>query len=812
MNKLLSALLALGMCSIGLPLFAQTHYSDLPEAEKMAGFGGAIEIANDQILIGEAPLQDPDANAFKNGTIYVFDKNAENEWTEIGQINAQDGHEGNNFGRAMSLSDNWLLVGATGQNDGQGAGYLFERDAAGAWNQVAKLQSSEIQTAEYLGRSTAISAGQALVASVGFNEARGGVFVFAPDADGNWTESGKLMASDAASGDYFGWGLSAYENRVLITAPSLNGGNGGRAFIFEYDEAAGTWNEVAKLEATGVEDSHQFGYSALLVGDYAMIGAPGGNDNIGLVYVFMRNEEGVWEEYSKLNPFDPSSRSSFGFSMDMNQDQIWVGSPLSDGFMGSVYQFNLNEDGNDIASVEKIKAPGNARGTFFGGNLAVTDNLAAIAVLGADGGLGTTKIFTREDMDSDWVEENTVFTMDDGMEAITGSQINCEGGEAGDFGCEGVDLISFVPVQQLTSERGIQVNDVWGWTDEQSGKEYVIVGRTNGTSFVDISDPFNPIYIGDLPKTETSPTSTWRDMKVYKDHAFIVADGAAEHGMQVFDLGRLRDVSLADMPVVFDNDAHYTEIASAHNIVINEETGFAYTVGNSSGGETCGGGLHIVNIQDPKNPTFAGCFADPTTGRASTGYTHDAQCVVYDGPDTEHQGKEICFSANETALSIGDVSDKSNTIALSRATYPNVGYSHQGWLTEDHKYFYMNDELDETGGKVENTRTLIWDVQDLDDPQLIKEFFLDSQASDHNLYIRGNLMYQSNYKSGLRILDITDIENPVEVGHFDTTPMGENTAGFSGSWSNYPYFPSGVIAVTSMGEGLFLVKKRDIDI
>ena len=97
-------------------------------------------------------------------------------------------------------------------------------------------------------------------------------------------------------------------------------------------------------------------------------------------------------------------------------------------------------------------------------------------------------------------------------------------------------------------------------------------------------------------------------------------------------------------------------------------------------------------------------------------------CYLPGAGYVEHQGKEICFSSNETALSIGDVSDKENTIALSRADYPNVGYSHQGWLTEDHKYFYMNDELDELQGKVEQTRTLIWDVQDLDDPQLIKEF------------------------------------------------------------------------------------------
>jgi choice-of-anchor B domain-containing protein len=138
-----------------------------------------------------------------------------------------------------------------------------------------------------------------------------------------------------------------------------------------------------------------------------------------------------------------------------------------------------------------------------------------------------------------------------------------------------------------------------------------------------------------------------------------------------------------------------------------------------------------------------------------------------------------------------------------------VGYSHQGWLTPDHQYYYMNDELDEIAGSVERTRTLIWDVRDLDDPQLVKEFLGNTAATDHNLYIKDNLMYQSHYQAGLRIVDISDPANPVEIGFFDTVPYGTNTPGFGGSWSNYPYFKSGSIIVTSGNEGLFILKKRE---
>jgi len=183
--------------------------------------------------------------------------------------------------------------------------------------------------------------------------------------------------------------------------------------------------------------------------------------------------------------------------------------------------------------------------------------------------------------------------------------------------------------------------------------------------------------------------------------------------------------------------------------------------------------------------------------------------VIYRGPDVEHQGREICFNASETALGIADVTDKRDPKSISVASYPNVGYTHQGWLTEDHRHFYINDELDEINGSVQGTRTLVWDVTDLDDPILVREHFGTNAASDHNLYVRGDRMYQSNYVSGLRVLDISDPENPVEVGYFDTVPFGENEPGFDGSWSNYPYFGSGVIVVTSMREGLFVLKRRD---
>ncbi len=395
--------------------------------------------------------------------------------------------------------------------------------------------------------------------------------------------------------------------------------------------------------------------------------------------------------------------------------------------------------------------------------------------------------------------------------AILGSPVPCEGGVAAGYPCSGVDLVSFLPLEDLGGVRssvpgaGITANDIWGWTDPLTGIEYALVGRMDGVAFVSLEDPERPVYVGQLLRPHLAPVSVWRDVKVYANHAFIVADAAMQHGLQVFDLRQLRDVQ--EQPVTFEETARYDRIASAHNIVINEESGFAYTVGNNAGGETCGGGLHMIDIHDPLNPTFAGCFADNSTGLVGTGYTHDAQCILYAGPDDDYQGREICLSSNETALSIADVTDKASPYAISTAVYPNFGYVHQGWISDDHRYFFIDDEYDELVGSAARTRTLVWDIGDLDDPVLVTEYLGVTGSSDHNLYIRGNLMYQSNYMSGLRIVDVSDPAHPSEVGFFDSVPSRDEP-GFEGSWSNYPFFESGVIAFSSMNEGLFVVRSR----
>lgn len=386
--------------------------------------------------------------------------------------------------------------------------------------------------------------------------------------------------------------------------------------------------------------------------------------------------------------------------------------------------------------------------------------------------------------------------------------VPCRDGSANGFPCDRIDLVGQVSLPDLSPGRTPAggagtwaVSDIWGWTDPQTGIEYALVGRHDGLAIVDLSTPTEPRPIAFL-QAAASP-SLWRDMKVYADHVYVVSE-ATGHGIQVLDLTRLRGLTEF---TELEADARYGEVSAVHNLAINEETGFAYAVGSNSGGETCGGGLHMIDLSDPKNPTFAGCHAAEGTGgyAGPEGYTHDVQCVVYGGPDMEHAGREVCFGSAESAIAISDVTDRANPVTLSTATYPDHDYVHQGWLSEDHRYFYQNDEIDESNNRVSHTRLLVWDVTDLDDPVLAKEHLGPTAAIDHNLYVHDGLIYHSNYAFGVRILDISDPGNPVEAGYFDTVPEHDAKT-FSGSWSNYPWFESGIFVATSWDEGLFVLR------
>ncbi len=723
------------------------------------------------MAIGEAHLFVAASSGFKDpGTVHVYARSM-GGWEQTHQLQAAEPAVSDFFGRALAHQGNTLVVA------GNAVVAFFAFDGS-AWTRVTQL---EMRIA-----SVATDGRLALLGVPGADDTPGQVVVY-EDGDGGWTEVARLAGEASA----FGRSLAIDGQMALI---------GGEESVAFYRWDGQTLVQEATFAGSELSIEQSFGAAVSLSGSHALVGAPSEES----VQAF-RHEDGAWQPAGRLSPGeDVRGAGFFGTAVVAQADTWWVGAPFANQAAGAMYLFAA---GDTVAT--GALAPEAAVGSGFlrfGSAAAVTNGHALIGMPGAAYGEGSAMLYAIEDGAWSFMEE--LFVEAEPMDPVLGEGEVCDQNDAGGYECGQVDLVSFLPLSDMGTARGVRLSDVWGWTDPETDREYGLVGHLEGTAFVDLGDPSRPRFLGELPRTEGSPGSTWRDIKVFADHAFIVADGAGAHGMQVFDLTRLR--TLDDAPTIFEPDVLYDGIHSAHNIVVNEETGFAFAVGASGGGQTCGGGLHMIDVQNPQEPVFAGCFADESTGRRKTGYSHDAQCVIYQGPDSEHHGKEICVGSNETAISIADITDKDNPVAISSGTYPDAAYVHQGWLSEDHTFFYQNDELDELSGRAERTRTLVWDVSDLDDPLLVHEYFGPTSATDHNLYVHGDLMYQTNNASGLRILDISERSAPMEVGFFDTTPYGTNDAGFNGTWSSYPYFKSGIIMVTSRREGLFVLKKQTV--
>ncbi|EAS34467.3 uncharacterized protein CIMG_05491 [Coccidioides immitis RS] len=388
-------------------------------------------------------------------------------------------------------------------------------------------------------------------------------------------------------------------------------------------------------------------------------------------------------------------------------------------------------------------------------------------------------------------------------------QVKCVDGKAGEYSCNNVDLHGFLPHEDLGSQtrRG---NDIWGWTS-RDGREFGAVGQTDGTAFVEIMKDGSLEYRGRLP-TQTS-NIIWRDMKVIDGYVYIGAE-SPNHGLQVFDMRKLLNVT---RPVTFDKTkdltAWYRGFGSSHNVISHEEKKMIYVVGTPRN-SPCKGGLYMLDVSNPAKPTSPGCAHQD-------GYVHDAQCVIYTGPDRQFRGREICFNYNEDTLTIMDVTNKRNPKIISKTPYVGAAYTHQGWLTDPVKmeYLLLDDELDESDktGEAKNghTTTYIFDIKSLKKPKHTGTYQSPVKSIDHNQYVVNGLTYQANYGSGLRIVDISSVErDPTgksfkEVGFFDCHPEDDEQGGvvdFFGSWSVYPYFKSGYTLINSIERGVYSVK------
>jgi choice-of-anchor B domain-containing protein len=302
-------------------------------------------------------------------------------------------------------------------------------------------------------------------------------------------------------------------------------------------------------------------------------------------------------------------------------------------------------------------------------------------------------------------------------------------------------------------------NDIWGYAAD--GREYALLGVKSGTSIVDVTNPAQPVEAAFIP----GPFSTWRDIKTHSHYAYVVTEGtSAGNGLQIIDLSQLPSSAALENTIT-------TWFSRAHNIFI--DNGFAYVIGTNNGG-----GMHILDLSDPVNPSRTAYY----TG---SGYIHD----VYVWDDT-------VVACAETTYDLVDVTNKSNPFKISGSPLLGGIYAHSGWMTEDKRYFIAAEEF--------NQRDItVWDLQDRASWDLIvSEWQMPGNSPVHNIFVKGDFAHISYYKDGYVVLDISDPSSPVKVGQYDTYPSASGT--YQGAWGCYPFLPSGNVLISDISTGLYI--------
>lgn len=314
-----------------------------------------------------------------------------------------------------------------------------------------------------------------------------------------------------------------------------------------------------------------------------------------------------------------------------------------------------------------------------------------------------------------------------------------------------------------------------------SGREYAIIGLNSAVAFVDITNPRQPQILGTVPK----PNSIWADTVIYGRYAYIVSDQQGV-GITIVDLANIDQGLISVVTTVSPQN-----LRTVHSAFVNGPT--LYLAGSNAPTN----GLIALSLANPTNPTIVGTYAGA--------YVHDMQVVNYtSGP---YAGKEIAFCYMGTrGLDIVDVTNKAAMTRLSRTTYANLGYCHQGWIDFSTNLIYVNDELDETNIPTATPALRrVFNVSNLSAPTLVGTFANGLNVIDHNNEIKNGYLFAADYRAGLRIFDLrANPTNPPTAGWFDTY-TGPDTRDFDGAWNSDPYYPSGVVIVSDIEGGLFVL-------
>ena len=317
-------------------------------------------------------------------------------------------------------------------------------------------------------------------------------------------------------------------------------------------------------------------------------------------------------------------------------------------------------------------------------------------------------------------------------------------------------------LSNLNPYPSIGYNDIWGYVDG-SGNEYALLGVENGTSIINVTDPNNPVEVAFIPG---GSQSVWRDIKTWGTYAYVVSDYTSD-GLQIIDLSQLPTTATLANQIT-------TWFTRAHNIFI--DNGYAYVIGTNNGG-----GMHILDLSNPVNPTRTSYY----TG---SGYIHDV--FVWD---------DTVVACAEDVYELVNVTNKSSAQLVSTsAALPGI-YAHSGWMTENKRYFVATEEF--------NVRDVtIWDLVDRSTWNLVvTSWALPNSSIIHNLFVLGNYAHIAYYTSGYVVLDISDPTNPQLAGQYDTYPSN-NSGNYAGAWGCYPYLPSGNTLISDMQTGLYVLK------
>lgn len=328
-------------------------------------------------------------------------------------------------------------------------------------------------------------------------------------------------------------------------------------------------------------------------------------------------------------------------------------------------------------------------------------------------------------------------------------------------GSETVTLVgSLDPLPAISSP----YSDVWGYTN--GATILAILGSSEGTHFIDVTDPTNPVQISFID----GPNSPWRDIKTYQHYAYMVTEGiGVGQGLQIVDLSNPLNPTLVN--------TYTTNFATAHNVYIDTDIGQAWLIGTNNG-------ARILDLsQDPENPVEIGNFAAP--------YVHDAFVrgnLAY--------LSEIFAGTHE----ILDSTDPANLQSLSVIFTPTQ-FTHNSWTNDDATILATTDETN-PGGHVG-----IYDISDKTNPVLLGEYQASTSTLVHNVMFDDDddtRVAMSHYALGFKLIDVRQPTMPIEIGSYDTYPA--NDTGFNGVWGIYAFEPRGYFYVSDRQTGLYILQ------